>query len=218
MYLPQIQKELKICEAKNDKSSIDDPPGVELKDLPPHLEYAFLECDDKFPVIIAKDLSVEEKSALIKDLKSHKQAINWKLSDIMGWRVCIDYHKLNEATHKDHFPLPFMDQMLERLAGNEYYCFLNGFSGYFQILIDPKDQEKTTFTCPYGKFAYRHMLFGLCNAPSTFQRCMMAIFHDMIEKQWKSLWTTSQSLGIHSELVSPIWKRCFNSVKTPIIV
>nr|GEW20432.1 DNA-directed DNA polymerase [Tanacetum cinerariifolium] len=90
--------------------------------------------------------------------------------------------KLNKATRKDHFPLPFMDQMLERLAGNEYYCFLDGFSGYFQIPIDPKDQEKTTFTCPYGTFAYKRMPFGLCNAPRTFQRCMMAIFHDMIEK------------------------------------
>ncbi|GJY15238.1 reverse transcriptase domain-containing protein [Tanacetum coccineum] len=101
---------------------------------------------------------------------------------VMGWRVCIDYRKLNEATRKDHFPLQFMDQMLERLAGNEYYCFLDGFSGYFQIPIDLKDLEKITFTCPYGTFAYRRMPFGLCNAPSTFQRCMMAIFHDMIEK------------------------------------
>ncbi|GJZ92535.1 reverse transcriptase domain-containing protein [Tanacetum coccineum] len=72
--------------------------------------------------------------------------------------------------------------MLERLAGNEYYCFLDGFSGYFQIPIDPLDQEKTTFTCPYGTFAYRRMPFGLCNASGTFQRCMVAIFHDMIEK------------------------------------
>ncbi|GJT27712.1 reverse transcriptase domain-containing protein [Tanacetum coccineum] len=100
----------------------------------------------------------------------------------MRWRVCIDYRKLNEATRKDHFPLPFMDQMLERLAGNDYYCFLDGFSGYFQIPIDPKDQEKTTFMCPYGTFAYRRMPFGLCNAPGTFQRCMLAIFHDMVEK------------------------------------
>ncbi|GJZ22744.1 reverse transcriptase domain-containing protein [Tanacetum coccineum] len=267
-YLPEIRKELKVCEAKTDKSSIDEPPEVELKDLPPHLEYAFLEGDNKLPIIIAKDLSVEEKAALIKVLKSHKRAIAWKLSDIKGinpefythkilmeedykpavqhqrrvnpkihdvikkeveklldagliypisdspwvspvhcvpkkggftvvendeneliptrlvtgWRVCIDYQKLNEATRKDHFPLPFMDQMLERLAGNEYYCFLDGFSGYFQIPIDPHDQEKTTFTCPYGTFAYRRMPFGLCNAPGTFQRCMMAIFHDMIEK------------------------------------
>ncbi|GJW66152.1 reverse transcriptase domain-containing protein [Tanacetum coccineum] len=101
---------------------------------------------------------------------------------VTGWRVCIDYRKLNDATRKDHFPLPFLDQMLERLAGNEYYCFLDGFSGYFQIPIDPQDQEKTTFTCPYGTFAYRRMPFGLCNAPGTFQRCMMAIFHDMNEK------------------------------------
>nr|GFA80980.1 reverse transcriptase domain-containing protein [Tanacetum cinerariifolium] len=75
-----------------------------------------------------------------------------------------------------------MDQILERLAGNEYYCFLDGFSGYFQIPTDPKDQEKTTFTCPYGTFAYKRMPFDLCNAPETFQRCMMAIFYDMIEK------------------------------------
>ncbi|GKF04515.1 reverse transcriptase domain-containing protein [Tanacetum coccineum] len=101
---------------------------------------------------------------------------------VTGWRVCIDYHKLNDATHKDHFPLPFMDQMLERLVGNEYYCFLDRFYGYFQIPIDPQDQEKTTFTCPYGMFAYRPMPFGLCNALGTFQRCMTAIFHDMIEE------------------------------------
>ncbi|GKB61795.1 reverse transcriptase domain-containing protein [Tanacetum coccineum] len=100
----------------------------------------------------------------------------------MGWRVCIDYQKLNEATRKDHFPLPFMDQMLERLSGNKYYCFLDGFSVYFQIPIDPHDQEKTTFTCPYGTFAYRRMPFGLCNAPGMFQMCMLAIFHDMVKK------------------------------------
>ncbi|GKC98776.1 reverse transcriptase domain-containing protein [Tanacetum coccineum] len=101
---------------------------------------------------------------------------------ITGWRVCIDYRKLNEATAKDHFPLPFMDQILERLAGNKYFCFLDGFSVYFQIPIDPNDQEKTTFTCPFRTYAYRRMPFGLCNAPATFQRCMLAIFHDMIEE------------------------------------
>ncbi|GJR44353.1 reverse transcriptase domain-containing protein [Tanacetum coccineum] len=229
------------------KSSCEDNPDLELKDLPFHLEYAFMEGDDKLPVIIAKNLKDEDKAALIKLLKSHKHAIAWKISNIKGidpqfythkilmkenakpvvqhqrrvnhksmspwvspvhcvpkkggitvvkneeneliptrlvtgWRVCIDYQKLNDATRKDHFPLPFMDQMLERLAGNEYYCFLDGFSGYFQIPIDPLDQEKTTFTCPYGTFAYRRMPFGLCNAPGTFQRCMVAIFHDMIEK------------------------------------
>ncbi|XP_050238371.1 uncharacterized protein LOC126687861 [Mercurialis annua] len=100
---------------------------------------------------------------------------------VTGWRVCIDYRKLNEVTRKDHFPLPFIDQMLERVAGHKFYCFLDGYSGYNQILILPEDQEKTTFTCPYGTFAYRRMPFGLCNAPATFQRCMTSIFNDMIE-------------------------------------
>ncbi|GJX92608.1 reverse transcriptase domain-containing protein [Tanacetum coccineum] len=100
----------------------------------------------------------------------------------MGWRVCIYYHKLNEATAKDHFPLSFMDQMLEILVRNKYFCFLDGFSGYFQIPIDPIDQEKTTFTCPFETYAYRRMPFELCNASATFQRCMLAIFHDMIEE------------------------------------
>nr|GEZ14647.1 reverse transcriptase domain-containing protein [Tanacetum cinerariifolium] len=223
-YLPEVRNELKIC-------------------------------DDKLSVIIAKDLSVEEKAALITVLKSHKRAIAWKLSDIKGidpefythkilmeedfepavqhlrrvnpkihdvikqevikllaagliypisnshwvspmhcvpkkggftvvknedneliptrlvtgWRACIDYRELNEATRKDHFPLSFMDQMLERLAGNQYYCFLDGFFGYFQIPIDPKDQEKTTFTCLYGTFAYRRMPFGYAMHQARFK-------------------------------------------------
>ncbi|XP_038978855.1 uncharacterized protein LOC120109176, partial [Phoenix dactylifera] len=99
-----------------------------------------------------------------------------------SWRVCIDYRKLNSVTRKDHFPLPFIDQILERLAGHKYYCFLDGYSGYNQIAIDPEDQEKTTFTCPFGTFAYKRMPFGLCNAPATFQRCMLSIFSDMVER------------------------------------
>nr|GEZ78406.1 reverse transcriptase domain-containing protein [Tanacetum cinerariifolium] len=264
--LPPI--DLKQAEETKAKSSIEEPPELELEELPSHLEYAFLEETEKLPVIIAKDLKDDEKEALLKVLKSHKWAIAWKITDIKGidprfcthkilieedykptvqsqrwvnpkihevikkeviklldagmiylisdslwvspvhyvpkkggmtvvanenneliptrlvtgWRVCIDYRKLNDATRKDHFPLPFIDQMLERLAGNEFYCFIDGFLGYFQILIDPQDQEKTTFTCPYRTFAYRRMPFGLCNALGTFQRCMIAIFHDMIEK------------------------------------
>nr|GEV86285.1 reverse transcriptase domain-containing protein [Tanacetum cinerariifolium] len=100
----------------------------------------------------------------------------------ISFEICLPRRKLNDATRKDHFPLPFMDQMLERLTGNEFYCFLDGFSGYFQIPINPPDQEKTTFTCTYGTLAYRRMPLGLCNVPGTFQRCMMANFHDMIEK------------------------------------
>ncbi|GJZ13794.1 hypothetical protein Tco_0549024 [Tanacetum coccineum] len=84
MAYDEYSQKLKVCEAKTDKSSIDEPPKVELKDLPPHLEYVCLEGDNKLPVIIAKDLSVEEEAALIKVLKSHKRAIVWKLSDIKG--------------------------------------------------------------------------------------------------------------------------------------
>ena len=98
-----------------------------------------------------------------------------------GWRVCIDYRKLNTGTRKDHFPLPFVDQMLERVAGHEFYYFLDGYSGYNQIEIALEDQEKTTFTCPFGTFAFRKMPFRLCNALGTFWRCMMGIFSDMIE-------------------------------------
>ncbi|KAL4279775.1 hypothetical protein GQ457_03G015330 [Hibiscus cannabinus] len=100
---------------------------------------------------------------------------------VTGWRVCMDYRKLNKATRKDHFPLPFIDQMLDRLAEKQFYCFLDGYSGYNQIAIAPEDQSKTTFTCPYGTFAFRRMPFGLCNAPATFQRCMTAIFSDLNE-------------------------------------
>ncbi|KAL4295269.1 hypothetical protein GQ457_12G012270 [Hibiscus cannabinus] len=100
---------------------------------------------------------------------------------VTGWRVCMDYRKLNKATTKDHFPLPFIDQMLDQLAGKQFYCFLDGYSGYNQIAIAPEDQSKTTFTCPYGTFAFRRMPFGLCNAPATFQRCMTAIFSDLNE-------------------------------------
>nr|GEZ36465.1 reverse transcriptase domain-containing protein [Tanacetum cinerariifolium] len=154
-YLPSFKKELKVCEAKTVKSSVDKPPEVS----PVHC--------------------VPKKSGFTVVENEENELIPTRL--VTGWRVCIDYRKLNEATLKDHFPLPFMDQMLERLAGNEFYCFLDGFSGYFQIPIDPCDQEKTIFTCPYGTFAYRRMPFGLCNAPGTFQKCMLAIFHDMVE-------------------------------------
>nr|GEZ68381.1 reverse transcriptase domain-containing protein [Tanacetum cinerariifolium] len=139
------------------------------------------EPDPRVPLILRSPVHcVPKKGGFTVVENEENELIPTRL--VIGWRVCIDYLKLNEATRKDHFPLPFMDRMLERLAGNEYYCFLDGFSRYFQILIDPRDQEKTTFTCPYGTFAYRRMPFGLCNAPGTFQRCMLAIFHDMVKK------------------------------------
>nr|GEW47430.1 reverse transcriptase domain-containing protein [Tanacetum cinerariifolium] len=91
---PLPPQELKIVEPKNEKSSIDEPPVVELKDLPSHLEYAFLEGDDKLPIIIAKDLKDEEKTAIIKVLKSHKQALAWQLSDIKGINPEFCIHKI----------------------------------------------------------------------------------------------------------------------------
>ena len=96
------------------------------------------------------------------------------------WRVCIDYQKLNAAKKKDHFSLPFINQILDRLAGQTYFCFLDGYSGYNQIVIHPDHQEKTTFTCPFGTFSFRRMPFKLCNAPATFQRCMTALFSDFL--------------------------------------
>ena len=96
--------------------------------------------------------------------------------------MCIDYKKLNTATRKVHYPLPFIDQMLDMLVGHSHYCFLDGYSSYNQISIAPEDLEKTTFTCPYSTFAFRMMSFGLCNAPATFQRCMMSMFSNLVEE------------------------------------
>jgi hypothetical protein len=96
------------------------------------------------------------------------------------WRVCVDYRALNKATQKDHFPLPFIDQVLDNLAGKKFFSFLDGFSGYNQIKIAPQDQDKTTFTIPWGTFSYKVLPFGLCNAPATFQRTVIGIFSDMV--------------------------------------
>nr|GEW78122.1 reverse transcriptase domain-containing protein [Tanacetum cinerariifolium] len=271
--LPLPPQELNVVETTNEKSSIDEPPVVELKDLSPHLEYAFLEGDDKLPVIIEKDLKDEEKTALTKDdfkpavhqqrrvnpkihevikkevLKLLDAELIYPISDspwvspvhcvpkkygftvveneeneliptrlVTGWYVCIDYRNLNDATCKDHFSLPFMDQMLERLVGNEYYYFLDGFLGYFQIPIDPQDQENTTFTCPYGTFAYRRMPFGLSNAPGTFQRCMMAIFHDMIEKTMEVFMDDFSVFGNSFRTCLSHWEKSHFMVKEGIVL
>nr|GFC49364.1 reverse transcriptase domain-containing protein [Tanacetum cinerariifolium] len=183
-----LHKDLKVVEPKKQSLEEDKPPEVELKELPPHLEYAFLEdyspkvqsqrrVNPKIHDVIKKEVEklldaeliypvsdspwvspihcVPKKGGMTVIKNDKNELVPTRL--VTGWRVWIDYSKLNEATRKDHFPLPFMDQMLERLAGNEYYCFLDGFSRYFHIPIDPKDQEKTMFTCPYGTFAYKRM-------------------------------------------------------------
>ncbi|KAL4353333.1 hypothetical protein GQ457_06G014240 [Hibiscus cannabinus] len=252
---------------KVDKPSIEQPPKLELKQLPEQLKYAYLGNNKTLLVIISSKLQADQEERLIATLQQHKEALGWTIADIKGispticmhkillddnhkptidaqrrlnqamkdvvrkeilkwldagiiypisdsewvnpvqcvpkkggmtvisnekneliptrtvtgWRVCMDYRKLNKATRKDHFPLPFIDQILDRLAGKQFYCFLDGYSGYNQIAIAPEDQSKTTFTCPYGTFAFRRMPFGLCNAPATFQRCMTAIFSDLNE-------------------------------------
>ena len=136
-----------------------------------------------YPIADSKWVSptqvVPKKSGVTVVANEHNELIPTRVTS--GWRVCIDYRKLNAGTRKDHFPLPFVDQMMERVAWHEFYCFLDRYSGYNQIEIALEDQEKTMFTCPFGTFAFRKMPFGLCNAPRTFQRCMMRIFSDMIE-------------------------------------
>ncbi|GJW58241.1 reverse transcriptase domain-containing protein [Tanacetum coccineum] len=184
-YSPETGKNLRCLKLN---SSLDEPPEVELKELPPHLEYAFLEGDNKLPVIIAKDLKDEEKAALIKDYEPAVQSqrrVNPKIHDVIKKEV----EKLLDAGLI--YPIsdsPWVSPVhcvpkkggITVVKNDDNDLKPTDWSQ--EIPIDPKDQEKTTFTCPYGTFAYRRMPFGLCNAPGTFQRCMMAIFHDMIEK------------------------------------
>nr|GEZ49977.1 reverse transcriptase domain-containing protein [Tanacetum cinerariifolium] len=162
-YLPEVRKELKICKAKSDKSSVDEPPAVKLKDLPPHLEYAFLEGDDKLPVIIEKDLSMEEKNALITVLKSHKQAITWKLSDIKGIDPEFCTHKILKKR-----TLNQQSNIREDPCVSPVHCVPK--KGGFTV-VENEDNELIPTRLVTG----------------TFQRCMMAIFHDMIEKTMEVL-------------------------------
>ncbi|RDX98264.1 hypothetical protein CR513_18832, partial [Mucuna pruriens] len=106
---------------------------------------------------------VPKKSGMTVMKNQHDELVPTRIQN--SWRVCIDYRRLNWATRKDHFPLPFIDQVWEKLLGKSHYCFLDGFSGYMQIHIAPEDQHKTTFTCPFGTFAYTRMPFDLCNMP-----------------------------------------------------
>ncbi|GJX83091.1 reverse transcriptase domain-containing protein [Tanacetum coccineum] len=194
-YMPEVRKELKICEAKTVEPSINEPPEVELKELPPHLEYAFLEGDDKLPVIIAKDLKDEEKTALLKVLKSHKRAIAWKLSDIKGVSPEFCTHKI--LMEEDYEPSvqsqrrvnPKIHDVIKKeveklLDAGLIYPIMTALETsrkrstvslmLLRILsespIDHKDQEKTTFHCPYGNFCLSCMPFWAMHALARSKR------------------------------------------------
>ncbi|GJT09789.1 reverse transcriptase domain-containing protein [Tanacetum coccineum] len=179
--LEQNEKERLVSLLKNHKEAFAWKTSDILGISPSFCKHKIYFEDDVKPVIQRQSRLKPNMKEIVKKeiIKLLDAGIIYAIED--RWRVCIDYRKLNEDTQKDHFPLPFMDQLLERLAGNKFFCFLNEFSGYFQIPIEPADQEKTTFTCPYRSYAYKCMPFGLCNTPSTFQRCMIAIFQDMLE-------------------------------------
>ncbi|XP_070014281.1 uncharacterized protein [Nicotiana sylvestris] len=191
------------------KPSTEEPPTLELKPLPPHLRYEFLCLSSTLPVILSSCLTNMQVESTLEVLQRRKRAIEWTLADIRGINPAFCTHKiileevakpsvehqrrLNEEMQKVVkkeiikwldarvvYPILIVHGLLW-LAERAFYCFLDGYSGYSQILIAPEDQEKTTFTCPYGTFAFSQMPFGLYNAPTTFQRCMMAIFTDMMD-------------------------------------
>nr|GEX82290.1 reverse transcriptase domain-containing protein [Tanacetum cinerariifolium] len=185
-YLPEVRKELKICKAKSDKSSVDEPPEVELKDLPPHLEYAFLEGDDKLPIIIAKDLSVEEKTALITVLKSHKRAIAWKLSDIKGidpefctYKILMEEDFEPAVQHQRRVNPKIHDvikqEVIKLLKAGLIYPISD--SPWVSLVhCVPKEGGFTVVENEDNELIPTRLVIG------AYQRCMMAIFHDMIKK------------------------------------
>src|SRR3984885_7727116 len=131
------------------------------------------------------------------------------------WRICVDYRQVNKATLKDYFPLPFINQVLDTLARKSSFSFLDGFSGYNQIRIALEDQEKTTFTCPWGTYSYNVLPFGLCNAPATFQRAVLAIFadlvHDCVEVYMDDFSVYGNSFDHALENLERVLKRCIES-------
>nr|GEZ68812.1 reverse transcriptase domain-containing protein [Tanacetum cinerariifolium]GEZ68820.1 reverse transcriptase domain-containing protein [Tanacetum cinerariifolium] len=172
-YLLEVRKDLKIREAKSNKSSVDEPSVVELKNLPPYLEYAFLEGDKKLPVIIAKDLSVEEKTALITVLKSHMQAIAWKLSDIKGvvlghkiskQGIKVDKAKVNVITK---LPYPTTVKGIRSFLGHGgfYHRFIKDFSKIARPMTRLLEKDTPFIFSPEFVDAFQTLKRKLTEAP-----------------------------------------------------
>ncbi|XP_070025434.1 uncharacterized protein [Nicotiana sylvestris] len=160
------------------KPSVEEAPKLELKPLPSHLHYAFLGSSNTLPMIVSFHSSKLQEEKLLRVLKEHKHAISWTMSDIKGISPAFCMHKIlmeeghmRSAEHQRH-----LNPIIKEVVRKEVIMWLDA------DCYCPKDEEKITFTCPYGTYAFKGMLFGLCNAPATFQRCVMAIFTDMVER------------------------------------
>ncbi|KAL5570702.1 hypothetical protein UlMin_020299 [Ulmus minor] len=233
-------------EFKLPKSSVEEPPTLELKPLPPHLRYAYLGVVSTLPVIISAQLTETQECQLVKVLRKFKRAIGWTLADIKGISPSFCMHKiLLEDSNKNSIEAqrrlnPIMKEVVKKEiikwldAGIIYPISDSSWVSPVQcvpkkggmtvvenakneliptrIVIAPEDQHKTTFTCPYGTFAFRRMPFGLCNAPATFQRCMMAIFTEMVEHFVEVFMDDfsvfGDSFGLCLENLAKVLKRC----------
>ncbi|XP_042065482.1 uncharacterized protein LOC121808998 [Salvia splendens] len=190
--------------AENPLPTEEPKPAKKLKPLPAHLKYAYLGEEETMPVIINSQLTQGQKDRLLEVLRKNQKAIGWKLTDLVGISpdLCMHHIQLEEGAkphrnQKRKLNPNMMEEVLKEIVklvsigiiyfildsnwGSSTSAFLEGYSGYFQIVVNPDDQEKTTFTFPFGTYSYRRTSFGLCNATGTFQRCMMSIFSDLLE-------------------------------------
>ncbi|XP_040967150.1 uncharacterized protein [Gossypium hirsutum] len=172
--------------------SVLQPPTLELKALPDHLKYVFLGEKDTLPVIVSNKLTKDEEESLVRVLRDYKEAIGWTIADIKGlspstcmYKISIEVNTKPKKDAQRRLNPPMMEVVkkeVQKLLDSRMIYPILTVIGIFQIPVAPEDQDKTTFTCPFGTFAYRRMPFGLCNAPTTFQICMVSIFSDYVEK------------------------------------
>jgi hypothetical protein len=208
-------------------------PVFELKPLPDDLKYAYipkmkevvrnevlklLDAGIIYPITDSRWVSpvhcVPKKGGIIVVPNENNELIPQRV--VVGYRMCIDFRKVNKVTKKDHYPLPFIDQMLERLSKKTHFCFLDGYSGFSLIAIKKQDQEKTTFTCPYETYAYRRMPFGLCNALLFKDACLL-FFIVFVKKLWRFSWTIFPSMELLLIIVCIILIKFCRGVKKLIV-